>query len=122
MNTIEGTKNSLECTLGIAALVLFECALAIAVLISLGIQPAEAQQTQQVQPTQQMQSEQPQSPQRNSTTTRKAQKAELKKLERNGYKPAADDPHHPDDIQHAEKKAYGGYPASAPSAAPDNAQ
>lgn len=40
MSTIEGTKNSLECTLGIAALVAFECALAIAILISFGIQPA----------------------------------------------------------------------------------
>jgi hypothetical protein len=40
MNTIEGTKNSLKCTLGIAALVLFECALAIAILLSLGIEPA----------------------------------------------------------------------------------
>jgi hypothetical protein len=60
-----------------------------------------------VEPTQQIQSEQPQSPQRNSTTTCKAQKSELTKVEQNGDKPADHDPHHPNDIPHAEKKGIG---------------
>ncbi|PQV49252.1 DUF4148 domain-containing protein [Paraburkholderia sp. BL21I4N1] len=46
--------------------------------------------------------------QNNGTTTRAAKKAELKKLEKNGYQPSADDPHYPQDIQNAEKKANGG--------------
>jgi hypothetical protein len=50
------------------------------------------------------------------TTTRKAEKEDLKKLEQNGYKPEAQDPHYPDDVQAAEKKAYGGSTASGPAA------
>ena len=42
-----------------------------------------------------------------STTTHAAKKAELKKLEQNGYQPSAPDPHYPQDIQNAEKKAAG---------------
>ncbi|WP_017923445.1 hypothetical protein [Burkholderia glumae] len=33
--------------------------------------------------------------------------AELKKLEDNGYKPAANDPNYPQDLQNAEKRAAG---------------
>lgn len=34
--------------------------------------------------------------------------AELKKLEDNGYKPSANDPNYPQDLQNAEKRANGG--------------
>ncbi|MDE1179318.1 DUF4148 domain-containing protein [Paraburkholderia sp.] len=47
-----------------------------------------------------------------STTTRQAEKADLKNLEQNGYKPQAQDPKYPDDVQAAEKKAHGTMPAS----------
>ncbi len=57
-----------------------------------------------------------QNTQQSGTTTRAAQKADLKKLEQNGYQPGTDDPHYPQNIQNAEKKAYGGSTASAPSA------
>lgn len=47
-----------------------------------------------------------------STTTHAAKKAELKKLEQSGYQPSSQDPHYPQDIQNAEKKATGGAGAS----------
>ncbi|RAS22313.1 DUF4148 domain-containing protein [Paraburkholderia bryophila] len=52
--------------------------------------------------------------QNNGTTTRAAKKAELKTLEKNGYQPSADDPHYPQDIQNAEKKANGGGKPTGP--------
>ncbi|MGF6770857.1 hypothetical protein P3T18_003336 [Paraburkholderia sp. GAS199] len=53
-----------------------------------------------------------------STTTRAQTKAELKTLEKNGYEPSAQDPHYPDDIQKAEKKASAGKGASGPMVNP----
>lgn len=59
-----------------------------------------------------VQAQQPPATPQNGATTRAATKADLKKLEQNGYQPDATDPHYPQDIQNAEKKAAGG--ASAP--------
>jgi hypothetical protein len=61
------------------------------------------------------QAQQPPATQQNSTTTRAATKSDLKKLEQNGYKPDADDPHYPRNIQNAEKKAAGGTSTPAPA-------
>jgi hypothetical protein len=56
-------------------------------------------------------------PQHGSATTRAAQKAEIQKLEQNGYQPGTDDPHYPQNLQNAQKKARGGAAASAPAPA-----
>ncbi|MGQ7935863.1 hypothetical protein [Paraburkholderia sp. D1E] len=45
-------------------------------------------------------------------TARAKKNAELKKLENAGYKPGADDPNYPTDLQNAEKKAGLGQGAS----------
>ncbi|WP_345816394.1 DUF4148 domain-containing protein [Paraburkholderia sp. PREW-6R] len=58
----------------------------------------------------------------NSTTTRASTKADLKKLEQNGYKPEAQDPNYPSDIQNAEKKANGGPGAATPAPGAQNSQ
>lgn len=54
--------------------------------------------------------------QQQSPTTRNGEKADLKKLEQNGYKPESQDSHYPDNVQAAEKKAYGGSAASGAAA------
>lgn len=46
-------------------------------------------------------------PSSNGPVTRASEKADLKKLEANGYKPEAQDANYPNDIQKAEKSAYG---------------
>jgi hypothetical protein len=61
-----------------------------------------------------VQAQQPAATSPNSTTTHGAKKAELKKLEQNGYQPSATDPHYPQDIQNAEKKAGGAGGAAQP--------
>jgi len=43
----------------------------------------------------------------NSPPTRASEKADLKNLEAHGYRPTANDPNYPNDIQNAEKAAYG---------------
>lgn len=49
----------------------------------------------------------PVSPMENGPTTRASEKADLKNLEAHGYRPQAQDPNYPNDIQKAEKSAYG---------------
>lgn len=62
-----------------------------------------------------VQAQQPVATPQNSTTSHTAKKAELKKLEQSGYQPSATDPHYPQDIQNAEKKANGGAGAAQPA-------
>ena len=61
-------------------------------------------------------------PPQNGTTTHSAKKAELKRLEQNGYKPGATDPHYPQNIQNAEKKANAGNGSSTPMTNGQNSQ
>lgn len=42
-----------------------------------------------------------------SGSTRAEKKAELQRLERNGYRPAYNDPHYPDNLQNAEQRSNG---------------
>ena len=62
-----------------------------------------------------VQAQQPATAPQNGPTTRAGEKADLKKLEQNGYQPSATDPHYPQDIQNAEKKANGGGGSKTPN-------